>query len=328
MSEAAAYQLPKPVFATDPGLDKELRTLIKKANSPRYADPYFHPHTFGKWCRRREVYRLLAQELGIELQNPSPTPAALRLFEAGHACHDRIRDYAMGHILYGYWECRRCGSPHGFTRDSDGKIVHERLMFRPAKCRNCGYAPRLNDPNEEYQFHYAEFEICNEEALIKGHCDGIVLWRDRLRTLEIKSEDLQMYVERAGPSLGNGMQGAAYSYCINHNYREDLERDFPDGQTEISTVLLTYVNKSTYRCDKSYLIKAGPLWQWIRRETELVRSIVDEFKGKVASKHDLIAIEHDPHFNHRCPRACAHRDLSQAKRCHSRKTCFASTFKR
>ena len=312
----------------DPELDKALRDEAKRATSPRWADAYFHPHTFGKWCRRREVYRILALEMGLELQSPSPPPAALRLFEAGHACHDRIRDFSLSHMLYGYWECRKCGHTHGFTRDADNKVVHEKLMFRPTACHACQYEPTLNSPDEYYQFHYAEFEILHEQARIKGHCDGIIFWRGKLRVLEIKSEDPTMYVERSGPTLGNGMQGAAYAFCINSNYAVDLKRDFPDDQNGVSTVLVVYVNKSSYRCDKSYLMKAGPLWQWIKTETELVRSIVDEFRPRVATLADLVALEHDAHFTHRCPRACVHRDLTMAKQCHSRKTCFASTFKR
>lgn len=328
LAEAVAYKLPRPIFMPDPELDKALRDEAKRATAPRSTDAYFHPHTFGKWCRRREVYRIVALEMGISLPSPSPAPAALRLFEAGHACHDRIRDFSLSHMLYGYWECRKCGHTHGFTRDADNKVVHERLMFRPTVCHACQYEPTLNSPNEQYQFHYAEFEIVSESARIKGHCDGIILWRGKLRVLEIKSEDPQMYVERAGPTLGNGMQGAAYAFCINSNYAEDLRRDFPEDQNGVSTIMVVYVNKSSYRCDKSYIMKAGPLWQWIKTETELVRSIVDEVRPRVATMEELVALEHDAHFNHRCPRACNHRDVTMAKQCHSRKSCFASTFKR
>lgn len=324
LTEAAAVHLPRPSFVVDTELDAEICQHAKSNHEPWLADDYFHPHTFGSWCRRREVYRLLHRRLKIQQANPKPQTAAKLIFEAGHAAHNRFRDYLLPKKMVGYWMCQNCGRRYGHRTSSDGSIIHEKFMYRPDACTRCGLAAGARD---DMTLHYVEIPLRDESLMIDGTTDGLIFHRQRLRVVELKSEDSTMHVDRAGLTLGHGMQGACYAHCFNKNYAAEI-RQLNNGFL-LNTAAIIYLNKNSYRA-KCYIAGTVPLIKWIEKEIGIVNQIVEELAPKITSAADIEKLELDAHFNKadRCERVCRDRDITMAKRCASREACFASTFVR
>lgn len=325
LTEAAAVHLPRPQFVVDEELDIEMRQYAKSVTEPWKADDYFHPHTFGSWCRRREVYRLLHRHLSIQQQQPANAPASQLLFEAGHAAHNRFRDYLMPKKMLGYWQCQRCGCTYGFKRNNaDHSIEHIAFLFQPDFCGACGLKAGQHD---DMTIHYVEIPLRDPELMIDGTTDGIVLHRGRLRVCELKSEDPQMWQDRAGLNLGHGMQGASYAHCLNKTYGAELKK--LNQGLPINTAAVIYLNKTSYRA-KCYIAGTDKLIQWITKEIQIVRTIVDKLAPTIKTTADLDRLELDPSFSASdvCEQVCKHRDVTMAKRCASREVCFSSTFTR
>jgi len=287
-----------------------------KAHKPRKVDDWFHPHTFGRWCRRREVLRMLVQDLGEKIKRKPPAPALGLIFEAGHATHRHFRNAIIPHKMRGCWKCGSCGETHGYrlVTDESGweEMYVDDLIMRPEACTRCGFT--------EDQSHHLGYEVFMEFIeppitiagyRIKGHTDGLMHHLDKQMIAELKSEDPHLWKDRRGPNIGHVMQGACYSWGMKETYGLDVE-----------LVAAVYINKSTYR-SKSYIFKAdSEKIDWIKNEIDSANSVVSLNKGRVSNEEDLRILRGEAEFNTHCVRECAHENVSQAKGCPLREICF------
>lgn len=312
--------LPKPKFFPDDALDKEVRDKLKDRPNKR-VDGWFHPHTFGKWCRRREILRLLAQDIGLELERTRPAPTVGLVFEAGHATHRHYRNVLIPEKLIGCWKCGKCGEPHGYSivADADGweEMVVQNLIPRPEQCQQCGYTLKHSfRQGYEVYMEFIEPPILIESYKIMGHTDGIMLHLNRQMIGEFKSEDPKLWEDRRGPNPGHTFQGACYSWGIKETYGLD-----------IPFTAAVYINKSTYRA-KTYIFRNDDKIDWIKSEIDAVNALAAAFRSKVSSEDDIRALEMDPEMAARAIKPCAHANLSQAKGCPMREICFNLKSKR
>ena len=306
--------LPKPKFFPDEALDKEVRALLSD-RPHRGVDDWFHPHTFGRWCRRREILRVLAQGLDLELTRTRPAPTLGLIFEAGHATHRHYRNVLIPHKLRGCWKCGACGEPHGYhihTQENGWTdLIVDNLITRPEACQQCGFTEKRSfRQGYEVYMEFIEPPIVIEGYKIKGHTDGILLHLGKELIGEFKSEDPMLWTERRGPNPGHTFQGACYAWGMKETYGLD-----------IPLTAAVYINKSTYR-PKTYIFRNDDKIDWIKQEIDAVNAIASAFTSKVSSETDLRAIEMDPELNARAIKPCAHAGLSQAKGCPLREICF------
>lgn len=315
---AVAYEkgkLPRPKFFTDEALDKEIRADLK-TKPRRKVDDWFHPHTFGRWCRRREILKLLWQHTGEKITRKAPAPALALIFEAGHACHRHYRNVLIPQRMIGCWRCGKCGEPHGFHIfiDETGwqEMIVDDLIPRPEQCKECGYTEKMSFRlSYEVFMEFIEPPIVIEGYRIKGHTDGIMMHREKTMVCELKSQDPHLWGERRGPDIGHIMQGTCYSWGLKETYGLDIE-----------LTAAIYINKSTYR-PKTYIFKADETKKnWIKGEIDATNAVVDANKGQIKTEEDLRILRGEAEFNSQSTRECAHENVSQAKGCALREICF------
>jgi hypothetical protein len=306
--------LPRPKFYADASLDKEVREMLK-SKPGRGVDDWFHPSTFGRWCRRREVLRMLSQSIGLELSRSRPAPTLGLIFEAGHSVHRHYRNVLVPHKMLGWWRCGRCGHPHGFeiaTNDEGWEqIVPGELIPRPESCNSCGYT--VKDSYRQSYEVYMEFiepPIQVDKYRIKGHTDGLIRHLNRLMVGEFKSEDPKLWDERRGPEPGHMMQAACYALGLQETY----------GIAAKFTAAI-YINKSTYRA-KTYVFKNEEQVAWIKQEIDDVHTLKALLEPDASNEEAIREFHMNPEMDARAPRVCASPDVSQAKTCPLRDICF------
>lgn len=129
---------------------------------------YIHPSSACKydWCQRASWYEIIGAPAAPP---PDVGHRMANIFAEGHEIHDKYQRWLtqMG-ILVGMWECLICG----YQQWGQGLPEH---------CHFC-----LGD-----RFAYAEVPVEDEDLMIRGHADGIVMLEGRKRLIEIKSIGLR-----------------------------------------------------------------------------------------------------------------------------------------
>ena len=128
---------------------------------------YIHPSSACKadWCPRASWYEIMgtpalpAEGVGHRMAN---------VFAEGHEIHDKYQRWfrQMG-ILIGMWECLSCG--HVYWDQS------------PERCQFC----------LDNHLIYREVPVEDEDLMIRGSADGLVIFEERKRLIEIKSIGLR-----------------------------------------------------------------------------------------------------------------------------------------
>lgn len=285
----------KYAFAHADDFDKIVNKIIKKVPH-EVADTHFHPSSFGHWCRRREVLRLLKQHLKVAVPRSKPAPGLQRIFAIGNAVHDHFRDTVFSELLRGSWVCRRCGQ----TTEKDAPC--------PKKCSTCG--------NTRYHslwhaFSYKEESLVYPEAQLSGSYDGLIEYRDRLRVLELKSIREDLFKTLQAPYTGHVVQAHAYGIMLRATGRD------------IKSALIVYVNKSS-GATKAFLVGFMPeVSDWLLKEIAAARDLAKENYTAVRTVTDIGILAQGPEFTARAAVVCTSPTTSRAKSCASCSECFA-----
>lgn len=285
---------PKYRFASVTGFDKANNAALKKIPI-ELADTAVHPSSFGNWCRRREILRMVKQHLKIAVPRSKFKSAMRKLFEIGHAVHDRFRNTVLSAVMIGTWACEECGHKHG------------PYMRCPAECKNCG--------NKRYHdlwsaFRYVEQKLAVPDKRFSGATDGLIEFNGLERVLEMKSEREDRWIARTAPSRGHVLQAIAYTGMFRHHEDRDIK-----------SALIIYVNKTTGAL-KAFLVPySAEIYQWLLDEVDLVHKVAVTWSG---AKHmsDIQAMVRDAEFNKVAPIVCATPTVSMAASCASCKECF------
>lgn len=285
---------PKYRFASVTGFDKANNAALKKI-PVELADTAVHPSSFGNWCRRREILRMVKQHLHIAVPRSKFKSAMRKLFEIGHAVHERFRDTVLSSVMVGTWACEECGFRHG---------PYARC---PSKCEQCG---NVRHHDLWKAFRYVEQKLAVPDKSFSGSTDGLIMFNNLERVLEMKSEREDRWLVRTAPSRGHVLQAIAYIGM----FRQHEARD-------VKSALIVYVNKSTGAM-KAFLVPfSEEVYQWLLNEVELVHKVAREWSG---AKHmsDIQAMVRDEEFNKVAPIVCATPKVSMAASCASCKECF------
>lgn len=273
-----------------PFLSNGVRAWLK-FKEPDYREPGFHPSGFSRWCSRESVYNILAIMAGDKVSFKKPPPSTQLRFQAGHATHNWWQSRMLGEmgILYGQWQCSKCGSVHGSNDD---------LVRMPKKCHNCGKG------RHAIWFKEAGIEIPASKVLgikedklthqekelfrIVGHYDGMLRIKGHPDMVaEVKSEDPELWKRRAGPESAHVIQGLLYAYAAGVDY-----------------VAVIYVNKSTYDT-KTY--RVGGAKKVVREQFKKIREVRKAVKAVKPETLD---------------RACPDANHRRAKQCPFKSICF------
>lgn len=133
--------------------------LSKEHAESRPDDGYYHPSGLSD-CARLEVYKKMGFKGGKH------SPKLIRVFNNGSYVHTRIQWYLgeMG-VLKGFWFCPQCATKYwGLKKDHPEN-----------KC------------TREMEPEYKEVPIQDDEIMMRGHADGIVVLEGQEYLLEIKS---------------------------------------------------------------------------------------------------------------------------------------------
>lgn len=175
------FKTPETGITAIVGLVETYNQWKNKNQGPRGFEKY-HPSAFGH-CLRLMQYQRYEERGYISVDNDLPEPQMIRIWDNGHAMHDRWRSYFEGiGVLKGYWQC---SNPLCKIYDNDGNIdnsliniykdgghiKHSRMYgkdnlqgcFKPDKCI-CGCK----------NFIYHEVDVVSEELNFYGHCDLIL----------------------------------------------------------------------------------------------------------------------------------------------------------
>jgi len=189
--------------------------------STRGFRPGIHPSEISyedPFCPRWHVFRrelVTAQKegrefpFGVNLTEGAPDPDLMRIFDMGHAIHDRYQNNILGPagVLYGFWD----------RWNNETEKWEQTRGFRP-KGRGWRYSePRVRSKG------------------ITGHCDGIVKIDNVWLALEIKSSNDQAFTFRKKVKREHVRQAQIYA---NMGFV-----DFPE--VEVDGIVFLYVNKNT-----------------------------------------------------------------------------------
>lgn len=285
---------PKYRFASVTSFDKANNAALKKMPI-ELADTAVHPSSFGNWCRRREVLRMVKQQLGIAVPRSKFKSAMRKLFEIGHAVHERFRDTVLSSMMVGTWACDMCGHNHG------------PYMSCPEACINCG---NVRHHDLWKSFRYVEQKLSVPDKRFSGATDGLIEFNVLERVLEMKSEREDLWIRRKAPSRGHVLQAIAYTGMFRHHEKRDVK-----------SALLVYVNKSTGAM-KAFLVPySEEIYQWLLAEVDVVHELAKQWSG---AKHmsDIQAMARDAEFTKVAPIVCATPTVSMAASCASCKECF------
>lgn len=290
VTDLSRQPIPKYKFANDPAFDQVVNDIIKEVPL-EVSDAMFHPSSFGSWCRRREVFRILKQHLQIAVPRSKHPPSMRKIFEIGTAVHNHFRDTLLSSMLRGDWKCKTCGV-----------VATTETGECPIECWNCG--------NRRYhaiwdQFKYVEPTIANAELRVGGSCDGKIFYRLKLRVLELKTMREQEWLHIDSPKAGHVYQALIYAKELG-----------------LDSILIVYVNKTTAAM-KAYVVPVSPaLIEWISNELLSTIAVVERYLPLIKTKDDLLKIAVDAEFTNLNPIVCETKTISKAKSCHSCKECF------
>jgi len=291
----ATKKAPAFKFAIDANFDKATGTIISDV-PVEVADKNVHPSSFNRWCRRREVFRVLKQRLNIAVPRSKFDPRMKKLLEIGTAVHEHFRDTVLSEMMVGSWTCRKCSKLHG------------PLIKCPSVCENCG--------NRRYHclwhaFRYEETKVTAADRPLTGSLDGFIDYRGKLRVAEIKSEREDAWKKRMAPSAGHVHQGHVYAGLAKHVLGVD-----------VNSILVIYVNK-TNGAMKAYLVPLSEqVFKWVMAEVAAVTDVAEAWAKTVNNAQDLLRISQLETFKASCPIVCKSDQVSNARSCPSRKECF------
>lgn len=164
----------------------------------------FHPSQIsGMFCPRRWCFS------EMEPVENLPLPYNLRLtFDIGHVVHMLLQFYlGDAGYLYGQYVCRMCGATV--------------VGFKPAEpCPACGAEEPLNlgmNAINSRVWWYKEIDVRNDELLITGHLDSILVINNEKYIGEFKSINDRGYSNLIGPLDSHKEQGMLYLWCLDQD---------------------------------------------------------------------------------------------------------------
>jgi len=262
-----------------------------KFKEPDHRAPGFHPSGFSRWCSREAVFNILARMSGDVVKHVKHAPSTMMRFQAGHATHNWWQSRLFGEmgVLYGIWQCSKCGHVHGTDDD---------LIRMPKECVSCGKG------RHALWFKEAGIEVpaskvlgVKEETLtelekelfrIVGHYDGMLRIKGHPDMVaEVKSEDPELWKRRCGPESSHVIQGLIYAYASG-----------------VDHVAVIYVNKSSYDL-KTYRVNG--VNKVIREQFQKIRAVRKAVQATSPESLD---------------RACPDAKHQRAKTCPFKSICF------
>lgn len=283
------------------------------------ADAYIHPSSFHNWCRRREVYRLLQQQVLKRLVPRSTGHSAetKAVFEIGHALHDRWRNVVLSDQLLGVWKCMECGHVHGrYYATGTGIARFERCLIRvPEKCENTR-CEAVRHHKMYPTFGYIEPRLHDHKTTIGGSSDGLIFLHNKWRVLELKSKRSDLWAQLTAPEPSHVLQMSLYGWLLNET------KMLPEP---ITSGAIVYIQKDTGKL-KTYICNlANAAVEWAKKEAVAIQEIVHYYFSRISTLDELTRLAYDTDFNTKVPRVCDRPSCRTAQQCHSRAVCFGLT---
>jgi len=228
--------------------------LIKSESLPNNRDKNFHVSEFAGYCVRELVINKL-----IPTKPRKNSPDLIRTFNFGTALHDWYQNKYLGPmgILWGKWECSRCGFIHwGFMpkdrHECDSALKQNSCIHCLEKgrielrggCIHCGLWG---------QWIYREIPVVKrfDEYNISfvGHCDGLIKLYNQWFVVELKSMRDPIFLQLDGARYNHSCQGKTYGYLIRSGCVEGLPCDIAIPKP--SKVIVFYIGKNCSK-EKEY----------------------------------------------------------------------------
>lgn len=143
------------------------RIKLTKERHSQLQTVSFSPSTITySYCRRAKIGQMAG---AISLYYDKPAPRLQLTFDLGHAIHDVVQGYFwdLG-MLKGSYQCLKCD-----------KIYHD--LVAPTSC------PSGKKTHERKHMRYKEVKATNEEYMINGRCDGILVIDGEEHIVDVKS---------------------------------------------------------------------------------------------------------------------------------------------
>ncbi len=178
-------------------VDSHLRCMNYKQQDNRKYYKY-HPSEFGK-CLRSQQYKHYAQLGYIDVRKEALGSLIIRLFDKGHAMHDRWARYfdEIG-ILRGLW---KCNNKSCYAFNGDNKLIEDlnNKSFKKIISKNKSRIYGVNELQGVFRpkecicgckdFQYLEVPVISEEMNIKGQADLILDFKD-LKNIKFDGIDI------------------------------------------------------------------------------------------------------------------------------------------
>lgn len=168
------------------------------------------------FCPRKYVM----ERLGLKMPSDFKVESCYYT-EIGKAVH-YVAQNALARTgrLWGFWKCVNPDCPNEDPR----KIIYKKPRFLPEKCRFC----------EDDKIEYEEMRLEDTEIGLRGHTDGILVYKSHSSILEIKtagqdkvdmlkaaSEDrISLLFQSEAPWYGYWHQASTYATLANKTYPE------------------------------------------------------------------------------------------------------------
>lgn len=143
------------------------RLKLAKDRAPYRVGLTFRPSSITwNYCRRLKVAQLAGK---VDLYDTAKKPSEQLTMDIGSAIHELIQNYFWDvGILKGSFKCLKCE-----------KIYHD--LVSPTHC------PKGGPTHTKKRMVYKEIIMRNNEYLVSGRCDGILVIDDEEHLMDIKS---------------------------------------------------------------------------------------------------------------------------------------------
>ena len=238
--------------------------LLKSARPNNRSYSVFHPSAFGKCLRRMQYQKYESMDL-ISVAKQHTAPKMIRIWDTGHAMHDRWASYAQDiGVLRGLWGCNQCGNIYGL-QDKLG-------IFKPDSCEKC----------ECKSLFYKEISVQDKEINFYGHVDQVLDFStfnkeefDKLDIpLKFKVSNLPEHPVLVDMKTINSNQWKKIANDCHFYYRVQLViylhiLDLPYG-------LIIYEKKDDSDLRIFRIDKNEEMWNIIKKQSKLMLEMVDK----------------------------------------------------
>jgi len=194
---------------TDPLSAFQLSVLQRPSDSGHDSDGYFHPSSIGSYCKRRLVYPYITNKKGEQVY-PSKKPSDSRLlevFENGTFGHIRKQ---LGMVWAGLILQRRVLKKS--EREYMAELYQDYWEEPAAVITDLWWFAKKN--------FCIEVEMLDDEDNIEGHCDGIILFDNKMWVWEFKTWNSFAYNALNVAELEHRLQATTYLRYLKRSHKE------------------------------------------------------------------------------------------------------------